>query len=101
MIRSHYQHLDEVMVGAVGLQLGQPVLHLVEALPGGHVIDQDGALPVSVVRTEVSNTGAGSHLSSSVVAGGQRAEPLLARRVPDGQLHAVTLLVHHLHLQMY
>ena len=100
MIRSHYQHLDEVMVGAVGLQLGQPVLHLVEALPGGHVIDQDGALPVSVVTSEVSNTAAGSHLSSSVVAGGQRAEPLLARRVPDGQLHAVTLLVHHLHLQM-
>ena len=77
-----YEHLDEVVVGAVGLELRQPVLHLGEALPGGHVVDQDGPL------------------GPPVVARGQGPEPLLARCVPYGQLYSVSLLVHHFHFKV-
>ena len=61
------EHLDDVVVGGVGLELVEPVVDLLEGLAVGHVVDEDGAL------------------AAAVVARGEGAKPLLPGRVPDGQ----------------
>ena len=61
------EHLDDVVVGGVGLELVEPVVDLLEGLAIGHVVDEDGAL------------------AAAVVARGEGAKPLLPGRVPDGQ----------------
>jgi len=63
------QHLDNVLVGGVGLQLVEPVLDLGEGIPAGDVIDDDDTL------------------ASSVVAGRQCPESFLSGSVPDSKLH--------------
>ena len=73
ILKSNYlvsdEHLDNVLVGRVGLQLVEPVLDLGEGLPTGDVVDDDDSL------------------TSPVVARRQSPESLLPGSVPDGQLH--------------
>ena len=69
------EHLDDVLISGVGLQLVEPVLDLGEGIPTGDVIDDDHAL------------------ASAVVARRQRPESLLSGCVPDGQLHLVKQIV--------
>ena len=59
------EHLDDVVICRVRLELCQPVLDLGECLSVCDVVDEYGALP------------------SPVVARCQRAKSFLSRRVPD------------------
>ena len=68
-----YKHFDNVLIGGVGFELVEPVFNLDEGVAVGHVVDEDHALP------------------ASVVARGQCPEPLLACCVPDRKFDLIEI----------
>lgn len=77
------EHLDEVRLGGVGVELREPVLEPVEAAPVRHIVHCTGPGPIALhcIPWQVKALTADDALGPPVVARRQRPEPLLSRRV--------------------